>query len=75
MKLSEIKENTKAVVNSLDGDARFISRITSIGLTPGSRVEVIKNDRRRPVLLYARDTMIAVDRKECEGIQVTEVRA
>ncbi|MBR1724463.1 MAG: ferrous iron transport protein A [Ruminococcus sp.] len=75
MKLSEMKENTKAVVSSLDGDARFISRITSIGLTPGSRVEVIKNDKRRPLLLYSRDTMIAVNRNECEGIEVREVTA
>ena len=75
MKLSDMKENTRVVVDSLDGDARFISRITSIGLTPGSSVEIIKNDRHRPVLLYSRDTMIAVNRSECEGIEVTEVRA
>lgn len=75
MKLSEMKENTEAVVSSLDGDTRFISRITSIGLTPGSRVSVIKNDKKRPVLLYSRDTMIAVNRNECEGIEVREVTA
>ena len=34
---------------------------------------VIKNDSNRPVLLYSRDTMIAVNRKECAGIEVTEV--
>ena len=75
MKLSEMKENSQAVVSGLEGDARFISRITSIGLTPGCRVDVIKNDPKRPLLLYSRDTMIAVNRNECDGIQVTEVRA
>lgn len=75
MKLSELKENTEAVVSGLSGDARFISRITSIGLTPGCRIHIIKNDRNRPVLLYSRDTMIAVNRKECTGIEVSEVRA
>ncbi|SDA23628.1 ferrous iron transport protein A [Ruminococcus sp. YE71] len=75
MKLGELKENTQAVISSLNGDARFISRITSIGLTPGCRVVVIKNDRSRPVLLYSRDTMIAVNRRECEGIEVSEVTA
>ena len=55
-------------------DARFISRITSIGLTPGCHVQIIKNDKNRPVLLYSRDTMIAVNRRECTGITVTEVR-
>ena len=75
MKLGELKENTEAVVSVISGDQRFIGRITSIGLTPGCRISVVKNDKNRPVLLYSRDTMIAVNRRECEGIEVTEVRA
>ena len=75
MKLGELKENTEAVVSGLNGDSRFIGRITSIGLTPGCRVSVIKNDRNRPVLIYSRDTMIALNRKECDGIEVSEVIA
>ena len=51
MVLSELKANTEAVVSGISGDARFISRITSIGLTTGCRVQVIKNDKNRPVLL------------------------
>ncbi|MCR4638355.1 ferrous iron transport protein A [Ruminococcus sp.] len=74
MNLGELDENTEAVVSNITGDARFISRITSIGLTPGCRVQIIKNDKNRPVLLYSRDTMIAVNRNECSGITVTEVR-
>ena len=75
MSLSDIKENKEAVVTALDGDARFVSRITSIGLTPGCKVNVIKNDKNRPVLVYSRDTMIALNREECRGITVEEVRA
>ena len=75
MNLAELKENTQAVISGLTGDSRFIGRITSIGLTPGCHISVIKNDKNRPVLLYSRDTMIAVNRSECEGIEVTEVRA
>ncbi len=75
MSLNEVKANTDAVISEIKGDARFISRITSIGLTPGCRVSVIKNDKNRPVLLYSRDTMIAVNRMECAGILVTEVGA
>ena len=75
MKLSELKENTEAVVSGLNGDTRFISHITSIGLTPGCRIRIIKNNKNRPVLLFSRDTMIAVNRKESAGIEVSEVRA
>ena len=72
MKLGEISENKTAVVASLNGDSRFIGRITSIGLTPGCKLTVVKNDKNRPILVYSRDTMIALNRKECEGIEVTE---
>ncbi|MCR5356908.1 MAG: ferrous iron transport protein A [Lachnospiraceae bacterium] len=75
MSLSEVKENREALVSGINGDARFMSRITSIGLTPGCRVKVIKNDKNRPVLVYSRDTMIALNRNECKGITVEEVTA
>ncbi len=73
MRLSDLKEDQDAVVSKLDGDARFISRITSIGLTPGCRLHMVKNDRNRPVLVYSRDTMIALNRNESGGIEVKEV--
>jgi ferrous iron transport protein A len=75
MCLSELNRNTEAVVKNLTGDQRFISRITSIGLTPGCSVKVIRNDKNRPMLVYSRDTMIALNRKECMGIEVAEVTA
>lgn len=45
MCLSELRQNSDAVVKSLNGDQRFISRITSIGLTPGCSVRVLRNDK------------------------------
>ena len=75
MSLSEVKENREALVSGVNGDTHFMSRITSIGLTPGCRVKVIKNDKNRPVLVYSRDTMIALNRSECKGITVEEVTA
>jgi len=73
MSLSEVKENGEALVSEVSGDTRFMSRITSIGLTPGCRVRVVKNDKNRPLLVYSRDTMIALNRNECKGIMVEEV--
>ncbi len=73
--LSELPMNAECVIASLNGDQRFVSRITSIGLTPGCKVSVIKNDGNRPMLVYSRDTMIALNRNECKGIEVKEVTA
>lgn len=68
--LSSLSPDSEGVIASIDGDTRFLSRITSIGLTPGCRVRIIKNDKNRPLLVYSRDTMIALDKKECESIYV-----
>jgi len=62
-------------VSAINGDARFLSRVTSIGITPGCILTVLRNDKNRPMLVYSRDTMIALNRKECQGIEVTEVSA
>ncbi len=75
MNITELRENARAVIAGIDGDARFLSRITSIGLTPGCAIAIVKNDKNRPLLLRARDTLIALNRRECAGITVTEVKA
>lgn len=69
-KLSEIKKDSESIIRSINGDARFVSRITSIGLTPGCKVTVIKNEKNMPLLVYSRDTMIALNRSECNNIEV-----
>ncbi|MBQ4496888.1 MAG: ferrous iron transport protein A [Spirochaetaceae bacterium] len=71
-KLSELAKDKSGVIASINGDARFVSRITSIGLTPGCSVTVIKNEKRRPLLVFSRDTMIALNRAECNWIDVEE---
>lgn len=69
MKLSEMKADTEAFVVSLGEDERFIRRITSIGMSEGARFEVVKNDRKMPVLVYVRETLLALNRKDCERIE------
>ncbi|MCR4741953.1 MAG: ferrous iron transport protein A [Treponema sp.] len=69
-KLIDLKKDQSGKVVSIEGDSRFVSRITSIGLTPGCDVTIVKNEKRRPLLVFARDTMIALNSKECERIMV-----
>ncbi len=73
-KLSEMKQGETAIVSSVNGDARYIGRITSIGLTPGCKVSIIKNEKNRPLIVFARDTMIALNHKESSNIEVEEAR-
>ena len=52
------------------GDARFIIRITSIGLTTGAMLKVLRNVKRLPLLIYSRDTMLAINKREADNIHV-----
>ncbi len=67
-KLSTVQKGETGRVVSIEGDARFLSRIAAIGLTVGSVIEVVQNQKKRPLLVYGRDTMIAINRRECEKI-------
>lgn len=71
-KLFEMAQGEEGVISSIGGDARYVGRITSIGITPGCRVRIIKNDKNRPIIVYSRDTMIALNRKESGNIEVEE---
>ena len=73
MKLSEMKTDKHGMVNSLARDERFLNRITSIGLTEGARFQVVRNDRKMPMLVYVRETLLALNRNDCDKIEVTEV--
>ena len=73
-KLSELKKDEEGIISSVNGDARYVGRITSIGLTPGCKVNIIKNEKNRPLIVFARDTMIALNEKESSNIEVEEAR-
>lgn len=69
-KLSEAKTGETGTICRIEGDTRFLSRVISIGLTVGAPVKILQNEARHPILLYSRDSMIALNRKECENIQI-----
>lgn len=69
-KLTELKDGQKARITAVNGDRRYLSRITSIGLNVGCNIEMLQNVRNRPLLVYGRDTMIALNRTESERISV-----
>lgn len=68
--LTQVPEGKTYRVADLLGDMRFLSRITSVGLTPGAELTVVQNREKIPILLYTRDSMLAVSRREAENIRV-----
>lgn len=73
MKLDDMKMGTRARIGHIEGDVRLLTRLASIGLVPGSTVEVVRNDSRRPMLVFGRDTLLAVSRRDCRKIEAEEV--
>lgn len=69
MKLSDAKTGMKGRITAVSGDARFLSRIMSIGLTAGCPVTILRNEKKQPLLVFVRDTMIALNREECKKIE------
>lgn len=70
LKLHELRAEQKAVVARIQGDARFLSRITSIGLSLGCEIKMLHNKPKLPLLFYGRDTVIALNRQESQNILV-----
>lgn len=68
--LEQLSKGTKAKICAVGGTPHFQSRAVSVGLIPGSTVEIMLNQSRRPVLLYCRNTVLAIDRDDCKQIQV-----
>ena len=71
MKLTETQPEASGLIERVQGDAHFASRITAIGLTEGTPFQTIRNDKSMPVLIYLRETLIAVNRQDAERIEVS----
>ena len=70
MKLSETKKDTHGKVMGIEGDAHFVSRVTAIGMTEGVPFQTVRNNKHMPVLVYLRETLIALNRADAERIEV-----
>lgn len=70
MRLYDAKPGYSGEIIAIHGDTRFLSRITSIGLTVGCKIEIMRNEKKQPVLILSRDSLIAVNRKDCGRIEV-----
>lgn len=66
--LTKLGNGEKARITGVSGSRRYLSRITSIGLNVGCEIEMMQNVKSCPLLVYGRDTMIALNRSESEHI-------
>lgn len=70
MKLNEMKESMMGTISAIHGADEFQRRITAVGLALHNPITMVQNDKKTPVMLYVRNTMLAVNRQDCELIEV-----
>lgn len=73
MKLDEAPENARYVLRKVDGTGTFCDRARSIGLVEGTTLKVVRNEPKMPILIYVRDTLLAVNRKDAAHTAVVPV--
>lgn len=70
MTLSETIPGKRYLVEDIKDEARLVNRLSSMGVMCGSQVEICQNHKKQPVLVFTRDTLVAIGRKESEKIFV-----
>lgn len=70
--LSEIQTGNFVILQSIKVGRELTSRLTSLGLTPGAKVEVLQNYGHGPLIVNVRGTHVALGRGEAARLLVEE---
>ena len=66
--LSDAAPGKRYTIRAIKDEARLVNRLSSMGLACGSALEVCQNLKKQPVLVFARDTLVAIGREESKKI-------
>ncbi|MGD9046652.1 MAG: FeoA family protein [Anaerolineae bacterium] len=68
--LSTVRSGGLVEIKRMTGGHHFLSRLASLGFTPGARLRVVQNYGRGPIIVNVRETRVALGRGEAEKILV-----
>lgn len=68
--LSELTPGSIATIVELGGGRGIVGRLAALGFTPGSDVQVVRNDGRGPLIIAVLDTQIALGRGQASKVLV-----
>jgi len=68
--LSALASGEVGVVDQLAGGRGFVSRLATLGFTPGVEVNMVQNFGRGPLIVLVRDTRVALGRGEAMKVLV-----
>ena len=70
--LGTIRNGESVQIQKMAGGHQFLSRLASLGFTPGARLKVVQNYGHGPIIVSLRDTRVALGRGEAEKILVAD---
>lgn len=73
MSLSALRSGETGRIQDMKGGHKFLSRLASLGFTPGAHLRVIQNFGRGPIIVSLRDTRVALGRGEAGKIIVVRM--
>lgn len=68
--LGSVQTGQSVQISGLEGGHHFLSRLASLGFTPGAELQVIQNYGHGPIIVRLRDTRVALGRGEAQRIRV-----
>ena len=66
--LSDAAPGKRYTIRAITDETRLVNRLSSMGLVCDSTLEVCQNLKKQPVLVFARDTLVAIGREESKKI-------
>lgn len=71
--LDRLPSGSRGIISKLNGQGKFMGRVSAMGFIPETEVKVIRNGHRGPLIVELRDTEVAIGRGEAAKITLKEV--
>ena len=71
--LGSVQSGELVKIRRMAGGHQFLSRLASLGFTPGAQLQVLQNYGHGPIIVRLRDTRVALGRGEAEKILVERI--
>ena len=70
LSLNALQPHERGIVTDLIGGRGLLSRMATMGFTPGAEVTMVQNFGRGPLIVLIRDTRVALGRGEASKIRI-----
>ncbi|MCS7286569.1 MAG: ferrous iron transport protein A [Anaerolineae bacterium] len=70
--LNEVVDGRKAIVKEIRGGRNIVTRMVTLGVIPGTEIEMVRNPKHGPLIIKVKGSYIALGQVEAAKILVQE---